>query len=145
MLNPFSDVQWKPNTKDIRSFGKTLVIGGCVLTALFWGLKFGLPKPFLPQFLHYVFEGIIVAGIISFIVPVIGRPLYYVWYFVACCIGFVISNLVMGVFYFVIMSLFGAALRMRKSDPLNIKKGEQSSNWLESQKDLPLKSYYRQS
>lgn len=145
MLNPFTDVQWKPNTKEIRSFGKVLVIGGCVLTAVFWGLKFGLEKPFLPGFLHFVFEGIILAGIISFIIPPIGRPLYYVWYFIACCIGFVISNLVMGIFYFIIMSLFGRALRMRKSDPLRIDKRDFTTNWLDSKKDLPLKSYYRQS
>ncbi len=145
MLNPFADVQWKPDTKEIKSFGRVLVIGGISLTALFWGLKFGLEKSFLPDFLHFLFEGIILAGVLSYIIPILGRPLYYVWYFIACCIGFVISNLVMGIFYYVILSLFGCALRMRKTDPLRISKPNIKTNWLDAKKDLPLKSYYRQS
>lgn len=146
MLNPFSDVNWKPDSSEVRKFGRVLIIGGAILTSLFWVLEFSLKNSFVPDFLKYVFPGIIGAGLIAVIIPLVGRPIYFVWYFLACIIGFIISNLVMGLFYFVIMALFGLALKLRKKDPLNLKpEPGQNSNWHESAKNLPLSSYYRQS
>src|SRR5688572_12566982 len=101
MLNPFGDVNWNPAPPDLRRFARSLIIGFPVIAvALF--LIGGGPGEWEWRGPAIVAASGVVAGLAFMARSSLARPAYLLWYFVACCIGFVISNAVLAVTYFVI-------------------------------------------
>jgi hypothetical protein len=45
------------------------------------------------------------------LLPQISRPFYVAWYFLACCIGIVVGNVLLGAFYYLIFSPVGLLRR----------------------------------
>jgi len=84
MINPFEQINWQPKDKDIKSFGKSMIIGFACIAAIF----------FLVQIFRTPFNKAIVMplcllgfGVLMFlltrIVPKLTLPVYYVWFFVS--------------------------------------------------------------
>jgi hypothetical protein len=106
MLNPFAETNWNPTVDERRKFARSLVIGfPCVALAL---LLLGQAK--LPLALRLGGAGVAV-GIVLWIVPQIARPFYVVWYFLACCMGLVMGNLLLAGFFYLILTPFALAKR----------------------------------
>ena len=111
MVNPFGEVNWKPGLKERRRFATSLIVGfPCVAAGLLvagrwhgagWSLGFPLAV-----------GGVGVAlGLIVWVVPQIARPFYVGWYAVACCVGFLIGNVVLAAIYLLIFTPVGWAMR----------------------------------
>lgn len=106
MLNPFADTNWNPGVDERRTFARSLVLGfPCVALVLF---LLGLAK--LPVALRLGGGGVAV-GVVLWAVPQIARPFYVVWYFLACCLGLVMGNLLLAGFFFLALTPFGLAKR----------------------------------
>ena len=111
MLNPFSDVDWNPDRQKRRTFAVSLMIGFPIIALLFllggylrsggWNLDAALV-------LGGVGAG---AGALFWAVPAIARPFYLVWYFVACCIGLVVGNVLVAVVFYVVVTGLGTVQR----------------------------------
>jgi hypothetical protein len=145
MINPFKEVNWHPGPAEKRKFAWSLVIGfPCLAIALFllrrvtsgsWA-----PEPAL--WLGGVGTGV---GILLLAAPVLAKPLYVAWYAVASCIGFVVSNLLVTGFYFLILTPIGLLLKASGRAPLPKRpnKGE-ASYWREAEQVADAKRYFSQ-
>jgi hypothetical protein len=111
MINPFKEVDWSPDLSQRRSFAKSLIIGfPCVAVVLLlagWmtGKGWNVPQAVM-------IGGIGAAvGALFFLVPSIARPFYVAWYFLACCIGLVVGNLLLAFVYYTVVTVTGLILR----------------------------------
>ena len=144
MINPFAEVNWNPDLPARRKFAASLIIGFPAIAILFSAITF-LKHHSLNHF--FLWLGVIglAAGIILRLLPQIARPFYLAWYFIACCMGFVIGNLIFALFFYFIFTPLGLMLRLRKNQ--GITKGfdkSRNSYWREAEKQVDLKRYYRQ-
>ncbi len=111
MVNPFREVDWQPDLKARRRFATSLIIGfPCVaaglLVAAQWhggGWEAGAPL---------TVGGVGMAlGFVLWVVPQFARPFYVGWYAAACCVGFVMGNVVLAAVYLLMFAPVGWALR----------------------------------
>lgn len=134
MINPFHEINWKPTSEDIRKLAVTLLIGSFVVSLILLIINCCRMPFSSAALLPLCFSG---AGILVFVIslfaPPVLIPLYYVWFFVSACIGIVISNLILVIFFYLIFSLFALCLRiLTRRDPLGLKRktGENASYWI---------------
>ena len=145
MFNPFSEVNWRPSLAERRTFGWSLVIGfpsvaaTLLLAAHLWSGTWRV-TPFL-----WLGGCGLAAGALFVVIPFLARPFYLLWYFLACCIGTVVSNLLLAAFYLLIITPVGAAMRafgreaVSKNFDRNIR-----SYWVDAEKSDDVEDYYRQ-
>jgi len=144
MLNPFADVNWNPGPDEKRKFARSLIIGFPVI-AIFFSIAGRLSThAWKPFFLWLGIVGLAV-GVVLWLLPIIARPFYIAWYFIGCCVGFVMGNVLFGVFYFLILTPMGFAMRLAGRDPLKRKFDRTTlTYWQDAEKVVDLNRYYRQ-
>ena len=116
MVNPFQEVNWNPDRAARRQFATSLLIGfPCLaLAALLAGRLFKgswHANLILAQWLAGAGAG---AGAVFWLAPPIVRPFYTLWYFLACCMGWVMGNLLLGGFFYLLLTPFGLVKRLSK-------------------------------
>jgi hypothetical protein len=145
MINPFKEVNWHPGLAQKREFAISLVIGFPCLAILLclarrvvsgaWAVG---PALWLGGF------GLGV-GLLLLAMPAMTKPFYVTWYFLACCIGFVISNILATTFYFLILTPIGLLLKSIGRAPL--RKGPDNtvaSYWEEAEQVTDARRYFSQ-
>ncbi len=144
MLNPFADVQWHPDRAGKRIFARSLMIGFPIIAAVFliagWLLHGVWPRAWM-----WVGAGGALAGAIFWLLPAVAGPFYRIWYFVACCLGFVISNTLFALTFFGVVTPIGILRRVLGRPPIH--KGfepNRSTYWEEVEKDIPARRYFQQ-
>jgi hypothetical protein len=144
MLNPFKDVNWNPGRADRKKFALSLIIGFPVIAAVFaLGTRLA-SHTWKPFFLWLGLIGLAV-GIVLWLVPQIARPFYMVWYFLGCCMGLVVGNVLFAAFYYLLLTPMGLVMRLAGRDPLQKKLDRTTPTyWRDAEKVVDLKRYYRQ-
>src|SRR5215470_14039276 len=113
MMNPFTDVNLSPNKQARRKFAVSLIIGFPIIAILLAGASY--LKTHGVAHLPICLGGIgLVVGIILWLLPQIAKPFYVVWYFLACCIGIVVGNVLFSLFFYLVFTPLGLLLRLRK-------------------------------
>jgi hypothetical protein len=146
MINPFKEINWQPQRADLRSFAKSLIIGfPCIALVFFlvkWFSASAMPEP---RF-YFMLGGIGAAvGLVWACVPVIARPLYYVWYALAGCIGIVMANLLFCLLFFGLFLPIGLFMRLIGRDALRLRLDKSASTyWLDAPPTPPATSYFSQ-
>jgi hypothetical protein len=144
MLNPFKDVNWNPGIADRRKFAKSLMIGFPIIAIVFALISFAKTHAVKP-FCYWLGGVGFAVGFVLWLVPQIAKPFYLIWYFIGCSIGIVVSNVIMGVFYYGIMTPTGAVLRtLRKLSLRKTLDRGAATYWQDVEKPVDLKRYYRQ-
>ena len=144
MMNPFKEVNWNPSLPERRKFALSLIIGfpcvALVLSLVNWFAHHAW-KPFF-LWLGIVGFGV---GVVLWLLPQIAKPFYLIWYFIACCMGIVIGNVLFAVFFYLVFTPMGLALRAtgRKVFTMGFDK-TQATYWRDAEKVVDLKRYYRQ-
>lgn len=145
MVNPFKEVNWNPDIDARRSFAKSLIIGfPCVAVALlligklssgFWNIELSL-----------WIGGVGAAlGIIFSIVPQIAKPFYLLWYCIACSIGIILSNVLLGLIFYGLVTITGLIMKLLGRDPLNRNVDKDAKTyWLDVKKTDDPTRYFRQ-
>jgi hypothetical protein len=85
------------------------------------------------------------VGVVLWLLPQIARPFYRAWYFIACCMGFVVGNTVLSLFYFLVFTPIGLALRA--ASRLSLRKQPdklRTTYWADAEKEVDSSRYYRQ-
>ncbi|HRH96214.1 MAG TPA: hypothetical protein PLB55_09790 [Prosthecobacter sp.] len=145
MINPFTHVNWRPETSDLRAFAKSLVIGFPIIALVFllWHfVRQGDWSFALPLKIAGYGAG---AGLLFLLLPTVARPFYCVWYAVSCSIGLVVSNVLLGVFYYTVFT--GIALLRRGFGISPVRKGPDkaaTTYWHDAEQSSDPLSYYRQ-
>jgi hypothetical protein len=144
MLNPFKDVNWNPGRAEKRKFAVSLIIGFPAI-AIFLSIVGRLTAHTWKPFFFWLGIVGLTAGIVLWLLPIIARPFYAVWYFIACCMGFIMGNVLFSVFYFLVLTPLGLLMRMAGRDPLKKKFDRKTSTyWEDAEKVVDLNRYYRQ-
>jgi len=144
MMNPFKDVNWNPSLAEKRKFALSLIIGFPAIAVVFSLITWLAKHSWKPFFLWLGIIGL-AAGVVLRLLPQIARPFYVAWYFIACCMGLVVGNVVFGLFFYLILTPFGV-LRRAASREVFTKGFDKSkpSYWRAADKAVDLKRYYRQ-
>lgn len=145
MVNPFREINWHPGLPERRQFAASLMIGLPCL-ALTWFLGRGLfahswsPAPPL-----WIGGAGFAAGFVLWLFPAVALPFYLGCYFLSCCIGIVLGNFLLILFYYTFVTGTGLLLRLLRSTPVS--KGfnkSAASYWQEAEQISDLKRYYGQ-
>lgn len=147
MINPFQEINWRPDEKAVFSFGRTVCAGLAIIAALFFlvGLNRGSVIDAASTPLWFL-----VIGMATFFIcaaaPKAALPLYYIWFFIAACAGIIISNALLILFYYGFFTPIALALRIiTERDPLRLKKPKNASSyWVDHQQRKDVNRYLRQ-
>lgn len=145
MVNPFKEVNWRPDMAERRKFALSLVIGfPCVAVLMFLAIRLarGGWNPVPPLWVAGVGAGV---GLVLWLLPGVARPFYVVWYGFACSVGLVVGNLLLMGFFYGVMTPIGFCLRASGRDP--VKKSfdrSVSTYWVEAERVTDPRRYYRQ-
>lgn len=146
MINPFKEINWTPVRTDLRKFGWSLIIGFPIIALVFF-LAQWMKGHVIPPAHFYVTLGSMGAatGLVCLFVPCIAKPLYYIWYGIAACIGLVMANLIFTVLFYAIFTPMALAIRLLGRDALNLKwKKTAASHWKDAAPPPPASQYFRQ-
>ena len=146
MINPFKEINWKPDAGELRKFAISLIIGfPCIATIFFlaaWLFSRSLPAPGFFLYLGGIGSAV---GLICLLVPVVARPLYGVWYGLAACIGIVVANLLFTLLFYLLYAPLGLIMRVIGRDALSLRfKRGSATYWKDAPPQPPAKKYFRQ-
>ena len=145
MVNPFKEVNWRPDTAEKRTFGKSLVIGFPILAIVFLGLlrlRTGGWEADIPMRLAGYGAAV---GILFMLIPQIATPFYVVWYALACCIGLVVGNILLGIVFYLLVGGIGLVMRMIGRDTMHKKPDPNAKTyWRDARQPTDPKRYFSQ-
>ncbi len=145
MINPFEEINWSPNKFEIKDFGKSLIIGGAILlTCMSLYRTFFITAGHGIKIVQLAFALILIFGLMAYLLPVVSKPVYLIWFFIGACIGTVISNLLFLAFYYLFFSPIAFVVRLNGRYPLKIKSKNCDSNWVDKVGKHDVKRYFRQ-
>src|ERR1041385_3607049 len=130
--------QLKTGARELRKFG--WLVGG-VFAAI--GLLMWIrPKPHVPYFLAPA----VVLIVLGSIVPKLLKPVYIAWMSLAIVLGFVMSHVILTVFFFLVITPIGLAGRLFGKDFLGLAmRRDAASYWIRcEQKSKAPAEYERQ-
>jgi hypothetical protein len=145
MLNPFKEINWRPGTSELRNFARSLIIGiPCVALLLLligylrgkgWNMSLAL-----------TISGVgVVAGGLFYGLPILARPVYAAWYFLACCLGLVLGNALLALVFYVFVTGLGLVLRACGHRPIRKTPDRQATTyWVDADQPSDPNRYYRQ-
>ncbi len=146
MINPYKHVNWSPDTRALRNFAKSLMIGFPVLALLVLLAGRFFHGTWSLDFANRLGGAGLAAGILFWLVPVLARPFYLVWYALSCAIGLVVSNLLLGLFYYTMFTATGILRRTLGKSPVQSGLDRAASTyWIEAPPQPEPKSYFHQS
>lgn len=147
MINPFKEINWKPDAKELRKFAWSLIIGFPCIALVFFLAKWMKThtQPDATFFLQLGGIGALV-GLVCMLIPIIARPLYYVWYTLAACIGIVMANLLFAVMFYGLFAPMGLFMRLIGRDPLKLhwQKEAASTYWQDAEPSPHASRYFSQ-
>lgn len=130
-------------TENVRSFGWT--VGGFLL--VLWLVFIGPVHYFSDQVrgghypaLMWIGAVLVVLGTVA---PVVLRPLYRLWMLFAVALGFVMTRVILTVFYYLVLTPVGLLFRVIGRDALNRRLDRQAeSYWIEKEYPIQDRSRY---
>jgi hypothetical protein len=142
------EINLKPDVRTLRQFGFIALVGFAFLAIIAWyealvfSFGLGAARP-------YVVGGFAaVAGVsllFSVVYPKANLGLYLVLTIIAYPIGFVLSYLVMGALFFLVITPVGLLLRLLARDPMERRMlPEAESYWVNARGERPSESYFKQ-
>ena len=135
MLTP----DWHPGPRQLRQFG----VGVLVLLAGFagslWYRSGSLRAGVIPAILGAA------VCLIGLLFPFALRPVYRLLALVALPIGWVVSELVLRIVFYVVLTPLGVLFRIMGRDALHLRRRDASTYWWETKREKEPSSYFRQS
>ncbi len=145
MLNPFQEINWRPDSTERRKFAVSLVIGfPCVATVVLLVQRWPNGAWNFSPALTLATAGV-ALGAVLWAFPQIARPFYVVWYGLACAIGFVTGNALLAAVYFLLVTPTGWVRRLLGKPSFSKTFDRRATTyWRDAPKPAPAARYYRQ-
>ena len=144
MLNPFSEINWNPDRSERREFARSLMAGFPLLALLF----FAVVRWKTGMWAHWpIWMGCcgLAAGALLWIAPQLARPIYVAWHAIGGVFGFVISNLLLVLVFYLVITPIGVLLRLAGKDPLDRRLDRSAATyWKDAEKPVDARRYFRQ-
>lgn len=146
MINPFKEINWKPDRAELKKFAVSLIIGFPAIALVFFLVRWisgdGMPEPRFFLLLGGIGAGI---GVVCWLVPPLARLIHPVWYGLAACIGIVVANLLFTLLFYGLFGPMGLIMRLLGRDPLRLKfQRGTASYWRDAPPAPPAPHYFRQ-
>jgi hypothetical protein len=144
MINPFADVNWRPDGQNRRAFAKSLLAGvpaiALVLAVLVrWRTGLWAEWPWWVGGIGFA------AGTLCLAHPWFARPIYVAWHAIGGTIGFVVSNLFLIATFYLVVTPIGLVLKCSRKNPLERRPDRKAlSYWTEAEQPVDAKDYFRQ-
>jgi ABC-type uncharacterized transport system permease subunit len=133
------DLNKNPTSRELKIFGVLFAMIFALLGAVFWWHA-GWETAALVVWKSAGF--ILLAYIIA---PQIRRPVYLIWSYALYPIGYLITLVLMGVVFYLVITPTGLLMRLFGRDPLARKfQPEAESYWIRRKEDASLDRYFRQ-
>lgn len=147
-MSKMIEIDWRPDDRTLRQFGAIAVVGFSFFAALAWWellvFSFGLgeARPIVAG----VFLGLAgLSGLFSLVAPRANLPIYLGLTVLAYPIGFVLSYVIMGFLFYVMITPMGLVFRLIGHDPLHRRfDREASTYWVDPRPRRSKESYFRQ-
>ena len=119
MLEEIKNIPY--SNKDIRSFGLTMGIILFIISGLLM---------FYNEEIYQVI-GIIALTFVGLglIIPVVLKPLYFVWMTFAAILGWVMTRVILSLVFYLIITPIGLLTKLLGEDFLALKRGDSDSYW----------------
>ncbi len=142
------ELDFHPDEKTLRQFGWIALGGFVLLAALSWFellvFSFGLGGARLPVTAGFAGLGCL-AAIFSLVAPKANRPIYVTLAVIALPIGFVLSYVILGTIFYLLITPVGLAFRLARRDSLHRAfPTEAESCWVDAPHAKPRERYFRQ-
>ena len=134
----FKHVNWRPDARELRRFAVAMLIGFTVLGLLSVWRGWGITTTSV-----VLWSAGAVLAIAAFI-PGLGRVAYLTVYLPTSIIGYVVSNVILALMFFLIITPLGILLRLMGKDVLQQRRQKNSTQWTPVKGVKTEDSYYRQ-
>ncbi len=133
-------VNWHPTRKELGDFGTIALVATVLISLLLWTVKGLGPVWVLP---------ILAVGLVTFIASKTSERLTRIIYLgltmLTLPIGFVVSFVLLAIFYYIVITPIGLVFRLMRRDPLCRKFDKTAdSYWLRRRPPGALNRYFRQ-
>jgi len=134
----FQHVKWQPDARELRWFAIAMLIGFFVLGALsVWKTK-GIGTGSI------VLWTIGVTLAVAAFVPKLGRIAYLAVYLPTSIIGYVVSNVMLTLMFFLVITPLGIIMKLMGKDVLQQRRPNRTTRWTPVKETKTEDSYYRQ-
>ena len=142
------EMNWSPDKSTLRNFGLIAVAGFAFVALiahyewLIFAMGLGSAKPYVVN----TFIGLAAySGVMGLVFPAAVKPVYVGLAILSYPIGFVLSYVIMGTLYFLIITPTGLVMRAIGHDPLDRKwDADAESYWHDSRPPRPNEHYFKQ-
>lgn len=119
----FVTINWQPDAKQLRLFGLSMIVGfGAIGSWMMFHNHEATPA--------YVCWGIAaVAGLLGLTGLKIALPLYWAWMSIAFILGNIISHVLLGVAYFIVVTGMALIMKLIGRDRLHFKRRQVDTYW----------------
>lgn len=131
-------INWKPNARELRLFGVTMLIG-CGLIGVVFQFVFKLPNVAL---FWYIFGGVV--GLLGLTGTKIALPGYWAWMGIAFVMGNIMSRVILALVFYLVVTPTGLLRRLFGHDDLHLRKTKRNSYWSDVQHISDQSRYERQ-
>jgi hypothetical protein len=142
------EIDWRPDRRTLRQFGFIAVGGFGFIAAIAWFevliFSFGLgeARPFVSGGFAALAA---VSGLLSIVYPAGNLPIYMLISALTYPIGFVLSYVIMGTLFYLIISPIGLLLRLFGNDPMERRiDPDADTYWVDAAAARPRESYFKQ-
>lgn len=142
------ELNLRPDDRTLRQFGFIALVGFGFLAAIAWyevlifSFGLGAARPIVAG----VFAGLAgLAALFSLVYPKANLPIYLGLTIVAFPIGFVLSYVIMGTLFFLIITPVGLIMKILGRDPMHRKfEPEATTYWVAAQGERARSTYFKQ-
>jgi MFS family permease len=147
-MSKLVEINFNPDARTLRQFGFIALVGFGVLAALAYYerlvFSFGLGEARVPVSITLASLGA-VAALLSLVAPRANRVLYVGLTLIAFPIGFVLSYVIMGALFFLVIGPIAVLFRVFRRDPLQRRYDPGASTyWEKAQPPRDKSSYFHQ-
>jgi hypothetical protein len=134
----FQHIKWQPDARELRRFAIAMLIGFFVLGVLsVWKTK-GVGTGSI------VLWTIGVTLAVAAFVPKLGRIAYLAVYLPTSIIGYVVSNVMLTLMFFLVITPLGIIMKLMGNDVLQQRRPNHTTRWTPVKETKTEDSYYRQ-
>lgn len=134
----FKHINWRPDARELRRFAVAMLIGFAVLGLLSAWRGGGIGTASI-----VLWSGGAVLAIAAFI-PGLGRVAYLAVYLPTSIIGYVVSNVLLALMFFLVITPLGIILKLTGKDLLQQRRQKEKTQWSPVKAVKTEDSYYRQ-
>ncbi len=134
----FEHVNWRPDARELRRFAIAMLIGFTVLGLLSLWRAGGIGTASIVLWS----VGVVLA--IAAFVPGLGKVAYLAVYLPTSIIGYVVSNVILALMFFLIITPLGIILKLMGKDLLQQRRQKDTTQWTPVKGVKTEDSYYRQ-